>query len=42
MFVGLGVGPIVILLSFYRGMARSLWSGHITKVEFYCVIVIVS
>ena len=39
----MGVGPIAtyIYINILQGMARSLWSGHISKVEFHCVGVIV-
>ena len=44
MFLGLGGQGLYLLISIlilYRGIARSLWSFHIIKVEFHCVGVIV-
>ena len=43
MFLGLGAEPVyshyiisVSILIFYRGIARSLWSGYIIPMRFHC------
>ena len=43
MFLGLGgqgLQPLISILIFYRGIASSLWSGHILQVKFHCAGVI--